>query len=78
MEDSKVGTTSRNKERPRVRRGPLDGPDGNVYQASGLAAQTLKTLGMRAKAVEMQQRIMVAKSNDEAEAIMAEYVEWVQ
>lgn len=52
----------------------LIGQDGNIFTLIGIASQTLKKNGLREQAKEMQERITVSGSYDEAQGIIAEYV----
>lgn len=54
----------------------LVGANGNIYNLIGIASQTLKRVGQRELAEEMQIRIYTEASNyDEAIQILMEYVE---
>lgn len=52
----------------------LIGQDGNIFALMGIASQTLKKNGLREQAKEMQERITISGSYDEALSIIAEYV----
>lgn len=50
------------------------GQNGNIFTLMGIASQTLKKNGLREQAKEMQERITISGSYDEALGIIAEYV----
>lgn len=52
----------------------LIGQNGNIFTLMGIASQTLKKNGLREQAKEMQERITISGSYDEALGIIAEYV----
>lgn len=52
----------------------LIGQDGNIFALMGIASQTLKKNGSREQAKEMQERITISGSYEEALSIIAEYV----
>lgn len=52
----------------------LIGKNGNIFNLMGIASQTLKKNGLREQAKEMQERITISSSYDEALGIMEEYV----
>jgi hypothetical protein len=52
----------------------LIGQDGNIFVLMGIASQTLKKNGLREQAKEMQERITISGSYDEALGIIAGYV----
>ncbi len=52
----------------------LIGQNGNIFTLMGIASQTLKKNGLIEQAKEMQERITVSGSYDEALGIIAEYV----
>jgi hypothetical protein len=51
------------------------GENGNVFNLIGIARRALRDAGMTEQAKEMQERVLAAKSYDEALQIMMEYVE---
>jgi hypothetical protein len=51
------------------------GVDGNVFNLLAVTTRTLKDVGMRDKAKEVQERVFKATSYEEAKSIMQEYVE---
>lgn len=52
----------------------LIGQNGNIFTLMGIASQTLKKNGLREQAKEMQERITISGSYDEALGIIEEYV----
>ncbi len=52
----------------------LSGQNSNIFNLMGIASQTLKKNGLREQAKEMQERITISGSYDEALGIMEEYV----
>ena len=53
---------------------PLIGADGNIYNLTGIAMQTLMESDLKDQAVEMSKRVLESGSYDEALGIIGEYV----
>jgi hypothetical protein len=58
--------------KPKVK---LTGTDGNVFALLGRCTQGLKKAGQHEAAKELQEKVFVAKSYDEALQLMMQYVE---
>lgn len=54
---------------------PIIGADGNVFNLIAICSRELKKAGYSKQATEMTNRVMKAKSYDDALAIMFEYIE---
>ena len=53
----------------------LIGEDGNIFNLIGIAARSLRRVGLEDKVTEMSQRVMQSQSYTEALSIIMEYVE---
>lgn len=60
------------KEKPECE---LIGTDGNIFSLVSIAKRTLRKAGQKNEAQEMQSRVLMATSYDDALSIIGNYVE---